>query len=120
MYRLPRNESEAVFNKIDFREYMNITDFTPNAVLDFIKSVISDKVKLYKYLAHKIGYRGVHMATAIRHYQKLGMVNLKNEYEYICSLLNMLRVDFFFCLESSRQNFAAASAAAAAAVIPIE
>jgi len=102
--RLPRDESEVVFNKIDFNTYMNITEFTPGSVLNFIKELMHDKVRLYRYLAHKIGYRGAHMITAISRYQEMNMVNLASEYEYFCSLLNMMRADYYFCVESSKQK----------------
>lgn len=96
MYKHPRNESEATFNKVDLAEDMGIDEFTPVAVLKFIKSIIDDNYKLYKYLAHKIGYRGKNTATALAEYQYLGMVNLADEYQYYCSLLNMLRTDYYF------------------------
>ena len=96
MNLFPKTEAEAKFNKVDFITYMGINEFTPLAVLKFIKEIVRDKVKLYKYLSHKIGYRGIHTASAISFYQNLGMVNLLNEYEYYCSLLNMLRTDYFY------------------------
>lgn len=95
LYRYPKKESDAVFNQIDFKRDLGIDEFTPKAVLVFIKTIIEDKYTLYKYLAYKIGYRGKNVATALANYQELAMLTLNEEYQYYCSLLNMLRTDYY-------------------------
>ena len=96
LYKFPRSEEEARFNTLDFKEDLGIDEFEPSAVLKFIKSIVEDRVTLYKYLAHKIGYTGKNIATGLAEYQELKMINLDEEYGYLCSLLNLLRTDYYF------------------------
>jgi hypothetical protein len=100
----PQTESEAVFYTFDFAKEMQIVEFTPLAVLKFIKSIINDKVKLYKYLAHKIGYTGERIADALIDYKKLKSITFGNECQYFCASLNILRTNYYYCVESSEEH----------------
>jgi hypothetical protein len=94
LYKFPSKESEVTFNSLRFKEDLGIDEFTPNSALRFIKTIIGNRYQLYKFLAHKIGYRGKTMAHALAEYQDLKMINLGGEFDYFCSLLNMLRTDY--------------------------
>lgn len=82
LYKLPTNESNAKFNTLHFEKHMNITEFKPEPVLKFIKTLIEDKHILYRYLAHKIGFRGKATPAALAEYEYLGMLNLKDDFAF--------------------------------------
>lgn len=102
--RYPQTEAEAQFYTFDFAVEMGIVEFTPTSVLRFIKSIILDKVKLYKYLAHKIGFIGEEVANALVEYKNFGSITFANECKYFCASLNMLRTGYYYCVESSESH----------------
>ena len=59
LYMFPQTESEATFNTFSLKEEHGIDSITPNQIQDLINKLESNWVTFHRYLAHKIGYRGL-------------------------------------------------------------
>jgi hypothetical protein len=74
--RFPESAEKATFNTLDFKEELGIEIFSPNAVEQFLDSIQDSYIYFYRYLAHKIGYRGILELFGIALYWQLGSISL--------------------------------------------
>ena len=59
LFMFPQNDSDATFNTLDLNEEYGISTITPKSIQTFIEDLEKNSVKFHRYIAHKIGFRGL-------------------------------------------------------------
>lgn len=99
----PVDHTVLPFNKLNFNDDLGIPLFTPHYVLAFIRSMKTDKLKFFKYLSYKLGFRDSMIMQALAEYVNLKMIDMDDDVRYFCALLNMNRDQYYFCLQEGRK-----------------
>lgn len=76
--RFPDTSEKATFNTLDFKEELGVDPFTPKTVEQFLDYIQDSYIYFYRYLAHKLGYRGVLELYGIALYWQLGSISLSS------------------------------------------
>ena len=96
----PESAGDATFNQLDYEKELGIETFTPKHVEEFMNRLEDSWVFFYRYLAHKVGFRGILEPFGVAMHYMLGSIGIFDKTVFMCASKYIKKDEYHKCIGS--------------------